>query len=241
MNLLNRFTRTDYASAEDFIQNYSYTAPGVLTFFYETTFESEAPKRDVELRLSLNPFLDKDGEEVKWDVNNVIRMTESLPLVTAAAEETAYVNDEPVVIADASVTIEQMQLTVKPQELYVRMYYTIGDSEAGNQPAYGNEAEYGLVKDYFLPELFDPEVVSEEAYDQRLSEGPTSYITNVQISEEGEGPRRMVAEFTLGLNELRDSYHVRIFDYATKTFYGSAEITMREATEEDLSAFPAFK
>ena len=32
MNLLPRFTRTDYASAEDFLRNYSYTAPAGFNF-----------------------------------------------------------------------------------------------------------------------------------------------------------------------------------------------------------------
>ena len=67
----------------------------------------------------------------------------------------------------------------------------------------------------------------------------TGSITSVLISREGETPRRMLAEFTLGLNELKDSYSVRIFDYETKTFYGQAEIRLREATEEEMARFQA--
>ena len=32
MNLLGRFTRTNYASQEDFLQNYSYTIPQGFNF-----------------------------------------------------------------------------------------------------------------------------------------------------------------------------------------------------------------
>lgn len=218
--------------------NYSYTEPGVLTFFYQTTFENEAPKREVELSLTVSPFLDRDGEQIERDKDSVVRMKESLPLTSASAREQAYVSCEPVAIADTGVTVDEMQLFVKPQELYVRMYYTVGDSEVGNQPAGGSEAMYGQVKDWFLPELYDPEVVSEDAYDQRLSEGPTGSITNIRLNPDDEEPRRMALEFTLGLNELKDSYHVRIFDYETKTFYGSAEITLREAEEEEIADLP---
>lgn len=46
-------------------------------------------------------------------------------------------------------------------------------------------------------------------------------------------------QFTLGLNELRDSYTMRVFDVDGKERYDTATIAMREATEEDLAAFPS--
>ena len=69
----------------------------------------------------------------------------------------------------------------------------------------------------------------------------TLEISTWLLSEEGDLPEKRVYEFTLGLNELKDSYFVRAFNFADKIFYGSTEITLREATEEEIEAFRAEK
>lgn len=129
-----------------------------------------------------------------------------------------------------------MQVIPKPHELLVRMYYTIGDSEAGNQPAFRNAELYGLVREYFQLEFIDPESPAEDPHNQRLADGPSGCIESRMLSEEGEAPIRMLYEFALGLNELHSEYTVRVFDYAAKTRYDSVTIPVREATEADLAA-----
>ena len=67
-------------------------------------------------------------------------------------------------------------------------------------------------------------------------EGPTGHVATWLLSEEGELSKKFLSEFTLGLNKLRDSYNVRAFNFADKTFYDGAVITMREATENSVRA-----
>lgn len=219
--------------------DYSYTAPNVVTFFYEEHFADDRPEREVELSVSLVPFIDREGKQIEWTPEQRIRLVHPLTLSSSVPEETAYVSAGPVSFPETGVTIEQLQVIPKPHELLVRIYYTIGDSEAGNQPAFGNAEMYGLVKEYFQLEFIDPDSSAEEPHNQRLADGPSGCIESRRLSEEGEAPIRMLYEFALGLNELHDEYTVRVFDYSAKTRYDSVTIPVREATEADLAAFPA--
>ncbi len=219
-------------------KDYSYTAPGVLTLFIEQSFEDDLPEREVLFSVTLTPFLDPEGNPVEWDPNARIRITDPLMLSSSTGEETAYVNIAPAVFPETGVTIEQLQVIPKPHELLVRLYYTVGDSEIGNQPAFGNEEKYGQLKEYFQLEFIDPDSSAEEPFNQRLSFG-LSDSRGQLLSEEGETPIRMLYELSLGRNELHDEYTVRVFDLADKTRYDSVTIPVREATEADLAAFPA--
>ncbi len=161
-----------------------------------------------------------EGKQIEWTPDQRIRLVHPLTLSSSVPEETAYVSAGPVSFPDTGVTIEQMQIIPKPHELLVRMYYTIGDSEIGNQPAFGNEEKYGQLKEYFHLEFIDPVSSAEEPFNQRLSFG-LSDSRGQLLSEEGETPIRMLYELSLGRNELHDEY------------------TVREATAADLAAFPA--
>ena len=97
------------------------------------------------------------------------------------------------------------------------------------------------VRDVLALELFNPAIVTDDPYAQRLTEGLTGHVATWLLSEEGALPEKYISEFTLGLNELTDSYFVRAFNFADKIFYDSAEITMREATEEEIEALQEAK
>lgn len=216
--------------------DYFYTAPGVLTFFLTDNFENDLPERDVNFRVSLYPFLDKEGNPIEDADAQRIRTEEKLTLTSSAAEKKVYVSTEPAVLSESGVTVDQMQLFVKPQELYVRMYYTV---EANELNSASIAPDGRTVRDVLSLELFDPAIVTDDPYAQRLMEGPTGHVATWLLSEEGELPEKLVSEFTLGLNELKDSYSVRAFNFDSKIFYDSAEIIMREATKEEIESFGA--
>ncbi len=216
--------------------DYFYTAPGVLTFFLTDNFENDLPERDVNFRVSLYPFLDKEGNPIEDADAQRIRTEETIRLTSSAAEEKVYVSAGPVTLNESGVTVDQMQLFVKPQELYVRMYYTV---EANELNSASIAPDGRTVRDVLSLELFDPAIVTDDPYAQRLMEGPTGHVATWLLSEEGELPEKLVSEFTLGLNELKDSYSVRAFNFDSKIFYDSAEITMREATKEEIESFGA--
>ena len=218
--------------------DYFYTAPGVLTFFLTDNYENDLPEREVTFRVTLTPFLDSDGNQIEWEIDQRIRTEEKLTLTSSAAEEKVYVSTEPTALSEAGVTVDQMQLFVKPQELYVKLYYTV---EANELNSTSIAPDGRTIRDVLSLELFDPAIVTDDPYEQRLMEGPTGSVATWLLSEEGELPEKRVAEFTLGLNELRDSYSVRAFNFMGKIFYGSAELTLREATAEEIAAFGAEK
>ena len=226
--------------------DYFYTAPGVLTFFLTDSYETDLPEREVTFRVSLTPFIDKEGDPIKNAEDQRIRTEEKLTLTSSTAEEKVYVSDAPAVLSEIGVTVDQMQLFVKPQELYVRMYYTVEANELNSEfitifSDEDGEAKGRTVRDVLSLELFDPAIVTDDPYAQRLMEGPTGHVATWLLSEKGELPEKYLSEFTLGLNELKDSYSVRAFNFADKIFYDSAEITMREATEAEIAAFAAEK
>jgi len=204
--------------------SYYYTAPGVLTFFMQDSYADDLPEREVDLHVTLVPFLDSEGNEINWKAEDRITMDSKLNLNSSAKDGAAYVNEAPVVLEESGITIEQMEVLVKPQELYVRLYYTLAEEDPDK---------------WLELEFIDPESTAEEPFNQRLAEGLSGDIGGRQLSERGETPVRIIKQFTLGLNELRDSYTVRVFDVDGKERYDTATIAMREATEEDLAAFPS--
>ena len=216
--------------------DYFYTAPGVLTFFLTDSYENDLPERDVNFRVSLYPFLDKEGNPIEDADAQRIRTEEKLTLTSSAAEEKVYVSTGPAVLTESGVTVDQMQLFVKPQELYVKLYYTVEANELNSESI---APDGRTIRDVLSLELFDPAIVTDDPYAQRLMEGPTGHVATWLLSEEGELPEKLVSEFTLGLNELKDSYSVRAFNFDSKIFYDSAEITMREATKEEIESFGA--
>lgn len=220
--------------------DYFYTSPGVLTFFYQVTFEKEASERTVDFNAILSPLLDSEGSAVQWNDDRIWLRTR-LSLSSASEKEKIYVSAEPAVFSSTGITVEQMQLFVKPQELYVRLYYTVSDGKPGDQSADSSEALYELPKENFVLEIIDSESVSEDPNKQSLSEGPTGSIASFQLSEEGETPVQMVCEFTLGLNELRDSYTLCVFDCTTKIRYDTVTVVLREASAEDLISYSSFR
>lgn len=250
------FTQGDYTASydvniglvsEDSLSGsgaYFYTAPGVLTFFLTDNYDNDLPEREVNFCVTLTPFMDKEGNPIKDADDQRIHTEEPLKLTSSAAEEKVYVSDGPVTLSESGVTVDQMQLFVKPQELYVKLYYTVEANELNSEfiTLYSDEDNQpkGLtVRDVLVLELFDPSIVTDDLYAQRLTNGLTGHVGTGLLSEKGELPEKYLSEFTLGLNELKDSYSVRAFNYDGKIFYDSAEIVMREATPEDLAAFPA--
>lgn len=227
--------------------DYFYTAPGVLTFFLTDSYETDLPEREVTFRVSLTPFIDKEGDPIKNAEDQRIRTEEKLTLTSSTAEEKVYVSDAPAVLSEIGVTVDQMQLFVKPQELYVRLYYTVEANEVNGEfiTVYSDENGEPVggrtVRDVLALELFNPAIVTDDPYAQRLTEGLTGHVATWLLSEEGALPEKYISEFTLGLNELTDSYFVRAFNFDSKVFYDSAEITMREATAEEIEALQEAK
>lgn len=210
-----------------------YTAPGVLTFFLQESYADDLAERTVEFQMEIEPFLDDEGNQIEVTPENIIRRTEALTLTSSAQDGKMYVNTEPVEFGEIGVTLEQMQLTVKPQELYVKLYYTVHDTELNRRIYSANTLE----RDQLRLEFTDPSIVTDEPFYQRLAEGPTGAVMWRLLSGEGEMPMRFIDEFTLGLNELSDSYTLRVFDSYTWERYDSAVVTLREATEA--AVFPA--
>ena len=209
-----------------------YTAPGVLTFFLQDSYAADLPEREVRLSVVLMPFLDADGNLAEQAADRCIRLEESLMLSSSACGEKVYVNTEPVTFGDIGVTLEQMQMFVKPQELYVKLHYTVSDTELNRRIYSANTRE----RERLRPEFIDPAVETDGPYmQQRLKEGMTGHVIRRMISGKDEMPMRFVEEFTLGLNEFSDSYTVRIFDYMSEVRYDSAEVLMREATAEEIA------
>ena len=243
------FTQGDYTASynvcvgllnEDFFTGSGdcfYTAPGVLTFFLTDSYLNDLPEREVVFQVKLDPFLDKEGNPIEDTPENTVRTEEKLTLTSSAQEGETYVNAEPVSFGEIGVTLEQMQLIVKPQELYVKLYYTISDTELNRRIYSANTRERTRLQLEFI----DPSIVTDKPYNQRLSEGLTGSVTRRLLSKEDEMPMRFVEEFTLGLNELSESYTLRVFDSFTHARYDSAEVTLRKATEAEIEAFGAEK
>ncbi len=211
------------------------TEPGVLTFFLQDSYADDLAERMVELQMWIEPLLDGEGNQIEVTPENTIRRTEPLALTSSARDGKTYVNTEPVEFGEIGVTLDEMQLAVKPQELYVKLYYTVHDTELNRRIYSANTLE----RDQLSLEFIDPSIVTDEPFAQRLAEGPTGPVRRRLISEEGEMPMRFIDEFTLGLNELSDSYTLRVFDQFTRERYDSAVVTLREATKEEIESFGA--
>ena len=214
-----------------------YTAPGVLTFFLQNSYEDDLPERNVVFRAALTPFLDAEGNRIEGADDQLLTIVEELKLTSSATEEKVYVSVEPVVFGEIGVTLDQMQMYVKPQEIYVKLFYTVSDTELNRRIYSANTKE----RDQLALEFIDPAIVTDTPFRQRLSEGPTGHVVRTMLSGEDEMPLRWAEEFTLGVNNLSDSYILRVYDVYTEARYDSAAVTMREATEEEIEAFRAEK
>ena len=71
MNLLSRFTRTDYASAEDFLRNYSYTVPAGFNFARDVIDEYARLAPDQLALLWTNEL----GEERRFTFSDMRRLS----------------------------------------------------------------------------------------------------------------------------------------------------------------------
>lgn len=221
---------------EDFLTgagDYYYTEPGVLTFFLTDSYLNDLPEREVAFRVTLTPFLDSKGNRIEWEADQRITIMEELKLTSSATEEKVYVSTEPVTFGEIGVTLDQMQLYAKPQELYVRLYYTVSDTELNRSIYSANTKE----RDQLSLEFIDTAIVADTPFRQRLSEGPTGDVICDLLSEPDEMPLRWVKELTLGVNNLSDSYTLRVYDTYTEARYDSAVVAMREATAEEIAGF----
>lgn len=206
-----------------------YTAPGVLTFFLQDSYAEALPEREVSLCVIMEPFFDAEENPEDLTAGKSICLEETLTLTSSADEEKVWVSTGPVVFGDIGVTLEQMQLFVKPQELYVKMQYTVSDTELNRRIYSANTLE----RERLGLEVIDPSAETDEPHLQRLKEGLTGHVIRRMVSGKGEMPMRFVEEFTLGLNELSDCYTLRVYDFVSEARYDSAVVKLREAAEEE--------
>lgn len=212
---------------------------GVLTLFLEEHFTQNVEARgNVTMCVTLRPSIDADGNAINANDDQRMRIDQPLALSSTVGAREVYVSEAPVVLEKTGVTIEHFFVDVQPAELYATLIYTITETELGSQHPYG-KPEYGTLDQYFLLELIDPDSTSEDPYEQTLTRGLSDTGTGLRISAEGEEPARYMSTYSLALSELRDSYTVRVFDFATKERYESAALSMRKATAEDVAIIDA--
>lgn len=185
---------------------------GTLTFYLEVGYKQPQPVRDVTLRLLIQTSVDPENDQVDRSLDE--RATFPLTLtVPEGVVPVTWVSDAPQDFPEAGVRVDRLTVVAMPLSLYATIEYAIMDEE-----------RYAPLEDSLWFEFIDPESPEELPALQRLRSGFTG---GGSIEAIGEG---QFSQFeTLGVNELRDEYTLRVFDAFTKDRYESRTFTMHEA------------
>ena len=220
------------------VQGWSLTETGAFILYHENTdYYSPLDQRSAELTITLIPLAGADGAQHESAYDEIIRLTRTLSLTSSAANEEFYISTQPALFPSAGIQVDQMVVEVKPYELYVSLYYTVVDEAAWNTPLYEEGDYIGTLGSFIGFELIDSSL-SGQPWDQRLPGGMNGSGEGTRLSAKGEKPERHMESFTIGRSELHESYSLRLYDWATKNRYETAEVAMRPATAEDLAALP---
>lgn len=205
---------------------------GTLTYFVQRTYSTDLAERDIELSVTMTPYDDPvEGEET---LNRDRRVTGTQTLHVAAAQiagDTAegnlladtYVNTEPVEYESIGVRVDCLLITVKPQEIYYTIEYTVIDR------ALYQKTDAGL---FF--EFIDPDSTAAEYWEQRLPEGLSGMGSATPVdSDDPETAVHYRQDGTLARNELHDTYTLRAYECWEKQRFDTHEIAMRQAEEAD--------
>lgn len=184
---------------------------GTLTFYLETGYKDYQPVRETTLRLLIMTCIDPENDRMDRSLDERV----SFPLTLTIPEGVApvvYVCDVPQDFPEAGVRVDRLTVTALPLSLYAAIEYTAIDPE-----------RYALVADSLWFEFIDPNSTETLPALQRLDSG---FSGEGGIEIIGEGRIRQFE--TLGVNELRDTYTLRIYDAWEKTRYESRAFPMHE-------------
>lgn len=198
--------------------DYCLNADGVFTQYSECEFQDEQPTRNAKLKIYLTPV--RIGNENQTGSESII-LECPITLETAAKVDEVYVSTEPLEFPEVGVRVDRVQITVKPQDLYADIEYTVVDSEA-----------FAAQEDGLWFEFVDPDSTEEEPYNQRLSAGLGGGGSTHALDEEWENATRFHQTETLGRNELHTSYTLRPYNAFGKGRYPSVTFKVEKVQEE---------
>lgn len=186
---------------------------GTLTFYLEAGYKHPQPVRDVTLRLLIQTCVDPEKDQIDRSLDE--RVTFPLTLtVPEGVVPVTYVSDAPQEFPEAGVRVDRLTVETLPLSLYATIEYSVTD-----------EARYAPLADSLWFEFIDPAITAERPVEQRLAGGFTG-TGSVEVYGDGQ----FIQFETLGVNELRSEYTLRVFDAFTKERYEARTFTMHEVS-----------
>lgn len=195
---------------------------GTLTIYEEKRYLSDLPEREIEIQAILMPFTMPVTEDAyaDYDARETLGTTLTLKAsVKETSEPSVYVSSEPVEYPSVGVRVNQLMVTMKPQELYATIQYEVIDAE-----------KFAKMENGLWFEFVDPDSTEEEPYNQRLAIGLSGSGSAQPLNEE---ETLFCQRENLALTELRDHYVLRAYNAWEKERYESQTLTMRPATEQE--------
>ena len=193
---------------------------GTLTCYIEQTYDTDEPKRTVELNIRATRYREEDGA-MRRESEPCAEMKLSFTVVSSAQEdasEDTWVSTEPVDYAEVGVRIDKVTMMIKPLEIYYTIDYTVTNRE-----------KFAVLDGGLDFEIIDPNSGAAEYWEQRLKDGPSGagssgptdggdWDTAVTWQQEG----------TLALSEWAQSYTLRAYSAWEKTRYDTHTIRMTQ-------------
>lgn len=202
--------------------DYMLGEDGTLTIYEEVKYLSDLPEREVELQAILMPFTMPVTEDAYADYGARETLGTTLTLkasVKETSEPTVYMSSEPVEFTSVGVRVNQLMVTVKPQELYATIQYEVIDAE-----------KFAKMENGLWFEFVDPDSTEEEPYNQRLAIGLSGSGSAQPLNEE---ETLFCQRENLALTELRDHYVLRAYNAWSKERDETQVLTMRPATAKE--------
>lgn len=206
---------------------------GTLTIYSQEEYKTDLPEREVTISAVVMPFdqpLTMDSR-ANWEEGKVLEtpvmLRASVNPTDAPAGEgeiaNVYVNEAPAEFQSVGVRVDRLLIEVKPQEIYATVEYTVVDRE-----------KFDALGGGLWFEFIDPQIESDVYAEQRLMSGLFAGGASGPVDGDLETATTFRQSETLGKNELRDAYTLRVFDCWGKERYETQTLAMRPATQEDL-------
>jgi hypothetical protein len=206
--------------AMDLVMN----ADGSCTVYLECQCPDEQPQIEAPLTITYRPMNvtapQSEQEEMRIDMTKPTTISAAMTFRSVGSK--VFVCDTPIEFQSAGVRVTWVEMTVTPLEIRYFLDFEVTDIEAF-------QAQDGGL--WF--EFIDPDSTNSAPYDQRVSNGLTSYGIVKRLDGNDGEPIKVGAVYrqcdSIGLDALSEKFTIRAFNAWEKDRYETVTFSVREA------------